>query len=94
MLQADEKLEAALHARQLQQRDQRVRLRWIAATAASYAIDTVFLALFVWAGTIEPAVPAGYGAGAAMICLGTLVVTVRGWNAGSSTVQLAISFQS
>ena len=46
MLEAEEKLEAAIRARKAGDRDQRQRLVWIGVTAASGAVDTLFLALF------------------------------------------------
>jgi diguanylate cyclase (GGDEF)-like protein len=61
-------------------RDQRRRKRWTAYSAASYAADTLFLALFGAAGTIPWAVAPVYGLLAAAICSGQYVVYARGWN--------------
>jgi diguanylate cyclase (GGDEF)-like protein len=61
-------------------RDQRRRLTWIAATTASYAVDTLFLALFAAAGTIAVAVPALYGIAAAAIGGATYALTASGVN--------------
>ncbi|MGD9953138.1 MAG: hypothetical protein AB7S87_11210, partial [Burkholderiales bacterium] len=52
---------------QTRARDQRERLRWNAAIAASYGVDTLFLALFAAAGTVGALVPVAYGAAAAAI---------------------------
>jgi len=53
-----------------ERRAQRLRISWIGATAASYAIDTLFLVLFAVVGTIPMLVPAAYGAGALATCGG------------------------
>ena len=80
MLEADPKLDEALRAGGSQRRSRRQRLRWIAATAASYAIDALFLALFAAAGTIPAPVPAFYGAVAAVVCCFSWLSILRGWN--------------
>jgi diguanylate cyclase (GGDEF)-like protein len=80
VLEAEEKLEAAIRARKARHRDQRQRVVWIGATAASYAVDALFLALFAVAGTISGKVPLVYAVAAAAICAGNYVVTLKGWN--------------
>lgn len=61
-------------------RDQRRRKRWTAYSAASYAVDTLFLALFGAAGTIPWTVAPVYGLVAAALCSGQYVVYALGWN--------------
>lgn len=80
MLEAEEKLEAAIRARKAGDRDQRQRLVWIGVTAASGAVDTLFLALFAVAGTISGTVALAYGAAAGAFCAGTYALTAGGWN--------------
>jgi diguanylate cyclase len=68
-VQAGEQREAkALRGAQTRARDQRQRLRWTAATAASYAMDALFLGLFAAAGTVPGLVPLAYGAAALAVC--------------------------
>jgi len=66
--------------RNSQDQDQRQRISWIGMTAASYAVDTVFLALFAIAGVISGFVAVAYGSAAAVISAGTYVATAGGWN--------------
>ena len=80
MVEAEERLQGAIESGREQARDQRRRKRWILATAASYGIDALFLALFALEGSIPGAVPAAYGLAAAAICGGTWLATARGWN--------------
>ncbi|HTP62832.1 MAG TPA: GGDEF domain-containing protein [Burkholderiales bacterium] len=80
MLEAEERLHQAPGAGGTQQRARRARLRWIAATAASYGIDTVFLALFAATGTLPIAIPLAYTAAAAAICGTAYLAFARGWN--------------
>lgn len=80
MVEAEEKLEAALRARKSLDRDQRRRLAWAGMSGASYAVDTLFLALFGLAGTISGGVALVYGIGAALIIGGQYALTVSGWN--------------
>jgi len=82
MLQAEEKLDRALLSGGSQDRLRRQRIRWIAATAASYGVDILFLALFAAAATIPAAVPLGYGFAAAAICGFAYLAVARGWNLG------------
>lgn len=76
----EEKLEKAIRSAHTRGRDQKRRLLWTMATAASYAVDTLFLGLFMVAGTIPGTVPLAYGVGAAAICAATYAVTVSGLN--------------
>ena len=80
MIEAAEDFEAAIGKRNSRDRDQRQRLAWLGMTAASYAVDTLFLALFAVAGTISTSVAPAYGAAAAAISASTYAVTARGWN--------------
>lgn len=77
---SEERLEKAVRAEQTRGRDQQRRLYWAAATAASYAVDTLFLALFAAGGTLPGTVPAVYGAAAAGICGTTWALTASGVN--------------
>ena len=80
MVEPDEKLEKALRERRAQDRDQRQRRMWVGAAAASYAVDTLFLALFAAAGTIAGSVPLAYGAAAAAACGVTYAATASRLN--------------
>lgn len=77
---SEEKLEKAVRAAQTRGRDQDLRLRWGAGIAASYAVDTLFLALFAAAGTLPGAVPLLYGAAAALVCAGSWALTATALN--------------
>jgi diguanylate cyclase len=76
----DNVLEKAVKASAGRERDRRQRLRWTASTAASYALDAVFIGLFVAAGTIGPNVLYVFLGGAAAICAVIAVVYMSGWN--------------
>ena len=80
MVEAEEKLEKTLRASSAQNRVQRQRMRWIAATAASYGIDALFLVLFAAVGTIPLQVPAFYAAAAAAVCVFAWLSFAKGWN--------------
>jgi len=80
MIEADKELDDALQAARTLARDQRRRLVWNLYTAASYALDALFLAAFAALGTIPAVVAAGYAAGGAAIVAGTQLVTRLGWN--------------
>lgn len=54
-------------ARHKEEQRLRERIRWIGASLASYALDTLFLSMFMLAGTIGAAVPLAYGLGAVII---------------------------
>jgi diguanylate cyclase (GGDEF)-like protein len=73
-------MEPALRASHTRGRDQRRRLVWLGAVAASYALDALFLALFAAAGTIAWRLPALYAAAGAAICGGVWAATVTGFN--------------
>ena len=80
MQEAREKLDKEERAGGTQQRARRARLRWIGATAASYAIDILFLALFAAAGTIPGSVSLIYGVAATLVCGVAWFGFARGWN--------------
>jgi diguanylate cyclase (GGDEF)-like protein len=80
VVEAEEKLDAAKRQRNSRDRDQRRRIAWLGMTAASYAVDTLFLALFAMAGTISGTIAPAYGAAAAAISTGTYAATASGWN--------------
>ena len=80
MIEAEEELDQALRVGGTQPHARRQRMRWIGATAASYGIDILFLALFAVLGTIPPQVPVFYGAAAAAICSFAWLSFARGWN--------------
>lgn len=61
-------------------REQRRRMWWTGVTAASYAVDTLFLALFAMSGTISAAIAPVYGIAAAVITGGTYALTTSGLN--------------
>lgn len=76
----EDRVEKAVRAAQTRGRDQKLRLRWAAATAASYAMDALFLGLFAAAGVVAAAVPLLYGAVAALISGATWALTATGAN--------------
>ena len=80
MVEIDAELERTDKARQARDRAQRQRLRWIALVAASYAIDTVFLALYAGAGTVPAHVALAYGGAGAAFCLAYALLVAAGWN--------------
>jgi diguanylate cyclase (GGDEF)-like protein len=80
MAVAYEQLAQAERSRLTERRGQRRRLGWIGATAASYAVDAVFLLLFFQSGDLPGAVPAAYGAGAALACAAFWIATSSGLN--------------
>jgi len=80
MVEAARKLVSATTDRKSLDRNQQRRIAWIGMTAASYAVDTLFLALFAMAGTISGTIPVAYGAAATVISAGTYAATVSGWN--------------
>lgn len=61
-------------------REQRERLQWVGFTAASYALDVLFLALYWIAGTVTPAAPLAYAAAAAVHLGGNYAAYASGWN--------------
>jgi diguanylate cyclase (GGDEF)-like protein len=80
MVEAEQRLDDVIQAGQAIGRDQRRRLSWNLGIAASYAVDTLFLALFAVAGTISGTVALAYGATGAALCSAVHVFTVNGWN--------------
>jgi diguanylate cyclase (GGDEF)-like protein len=80
VVEAEVKLDAAVKERESLERAQRRRILWVRMTAASYAVDTLFLALFAVSGTIFGTVSLAYGAAAAAISAGVYAVTASGWN--------------
>jgi diguanylate cyclase (GGDEF)-like protein len=82
MVESDAELERADRERQARDRAQRERLRWLALVAASYAIDTVFLALYAGVGTVPASVPLAYGGAGAAFCLTYALLVAPGWNLG------------
>jgi len=80
MLQAEEKLDRALRSGSAQDRLRRQRLRWVGSTAASYAVDTLFLALFAATATIPASIPLWYGIATAVVCGAAYLSVAKGWN--------------
>jgi len=80
VLEADAKLERALRGERLGQRERRQRLRWTASTASSYALDGLFIGLFVAAGAIPARALCVFAAGAVAICALTFTLYWTGWN--------------
>jgi len=80
VLESDAKLEQQLKAADAGVRDRRRRVRWAGASAASYALDTAFLGLFAWAGTVPAAAAVAFGAGAVLICGGQFLAYATGIN--------------
>jgi diguanylate cyclase (GGDEF)-like protein len=86
----EEKLERAVRVAGTRGRDQTRRLRWTLASASSYAVDTLFLALFSAAGTVAPSLAIAYGAAAAAICAAAYAVTASGLNLRARDPNLAV----
>jgi diguanylate cyclase (GGDEF)-like protein len=82
MVEVDAELERADRERQARDRAQRGRLRWIGAIAASYAVDTLFLALYAGAGTVPASVPLAYGGAGVAFCLAYALLVAPGLNLG------------
>jgi diguanylate cyclase len=87
---AEEKLEKAVRAAGTRGRDQSRRRRWTLAIAASYAVDTVFLALFAAVGSIAGSLAIAYGAAAAALCAAAYAVTASGLNLRARDPNLAV----
>ncbi len=64
---------APSEARQKKAQQLRERLRWVGASLASYVLDTLFLCLFVFTGTIGAEVPLAYGLGAVAISVASFL---------------------
>jgi diguanylate cyclase (GGDEF)-like protein len=88
MIVEEDTLGKALRANGTQERARRQRLRWIAAIGASYAVDTLFLAMFAAIGTIAVRVPLEYGLVTAAVTAFTSLAYARGWNLRSSDPSL------
>jgi diguanylate cyclase (GGDEF)-like protein len=80
MAAVEYKLVQAAEAKGIERRGQRQRMVWLRGTAASYAVDTVFLALFAFAGTVPAAAAIAYGAGAAAVTGIVYAATLSNWN--------------
>ena len=80
MVEVDVELERADRERRARDRAQRRRLRWIGAIAASYAIDTLFLALYAAAGTVPVRVSVAYGGAGLGFCLIYALLVASGLN--------------
>jgi diguanylate cyclase len=80
MVEIDAELEQADKARQARDRAQRERLRWIALTASSYAIDVLFLALYAGAGTVPAYVALAYAGVGVAFSLTYALIVMTGWN--------------
>jgi diguanylate cyclase len=76
----DEKLGKAIRAKTAELRDQRMRILWIGAAGASYALDALFLGLFAAVGTVPGGVAAGYGATALLLCGAFYTAVASGWS--------------
>ena len=93
MAALDEKLGAAIRAKTADLRNQRLRVGWIGAAAASYALDVLFLALFAAAGGAPALAPAWYFLGAAAINGAAYAAVASGWSQRFSDPGL-VSWQS
>ncbi len=80
MVEADSKLERALRGERVAQRERRQRLRWSASTASSYALDGLFIGLFVAAGAAPVRALAVFVAGAGAISASTFALYWTSWN--------------
>ena len=80
MREADAQLDQELRVGGTQFRARRQRIRWISATAASYGVDALFLALFAALGTIPLQIPLYYALAAAAICTFAYLSFAKGWN--------------
>lgn len=87
-------MNSADESRQGRQRAQ--RLRWVGITLASYAVDTLFLSLFVLAGTIGAGVPLAYGLAAVLISAASYLYYSSAWcrrfaESSSSTAEMFVA---
>jgi diguanylate cyclase (GGDEF)-like protein len=80
VVEADANLEKALKASRSRERERNQRLLWAGATALSYALDALFLGLYVLAGTVPAPVFYFFVAGAAAACALTYAAYAIGWN--------------
>jgi diguanylate cyclase (GGDEF)-like protein len=76
----DKSQDRAIRSANALERDRRFRLRWTASTASSYALDALFIGLFVAAGTIQAWVLVVFSCGATAICAATYALYASGWN--------------
>jgi diguanylate cyclase (GGDEF)-like protein len=88
----DEKEEAAAAPQGAPGRDQQRRYYWAYLSAASYAIDALFLCLFAAAGSIAWTVVAAYALAAAAACLVQQVAYRSGWNLARRDPNLTLPF--
>lgn len=63
-----------------QRRRQRARINALGISAASYALDTLWLLLFWVADVLPLMIPVAYGALTALTCGVVLIVYLRGWS--------------
>lgn len=80
MAALDETLGKAIRAKTAELRDQRMRMVWIGVAGASYALDTVVLALFAAAGTVAFTLCLGYALGALLISGAFYAAVASGWS--------------
>lgn len=80
MAAVEERLLAAERARGVERRGQRRRRLWVAAAAASYAVDGVFLGLLALAGAAPMWLAGAFLAGATLINSVAYGVIATGWN--------------
>lgn len=75
---------------------QRERVRWIGVALASYALDALFLFLYVLAGTLPAVVPLAYGLGALAICSASYAYFSTDWSrrfqaSSASTFEMVVA---
>jgi diguanylate cyclase len=80
MADVEHRIASALEEKIVERRGQRQRLVWLRGAAASYAADTVFLALFALAGSVPAVLPVWYGVAAAVIAGTVYTATASNWN--------------
>ena len=80
MAEVGDKLVAAIRATNAERRGQRRRVVWLAGAGASYAVDTLFLALFALAGTLPGTVAAAYAAAALALSGAFYAAISTGWS--------------
>jgi len=80
MAALEETLGRAIRAKTGELREQRLRVEWMLAAAASYAVDSAFLGAFAALGIVGARVPVAYAAGALALSALFYFVARRGWN--------------
>ncbi len=80
MVEGEDKLEEALRASRAGERAQKERIRWTAYAAASYALDSLFVGLFVLAGTLPAHMLGVHAAAAAVVCASMYALYASGLN--------------